>query len=73
MDSVQPSDHDILLRLDESVNGKDIGLKDTVLRLEKKLDSHFETHRKERNAIIAALGTGIASFVGLILRIFTHN
>ena len=63
----QLSDHDLLLRLDESINGDETGLKAIVQRLETKLDKHFENHKRERNAIIAALGGAfIALFIALL-------
>ena len=64
------SDHDILIRLDESINGKD-GLKDVVQRLEIKLDDHFGNHRRERNAIIAALASAIAAVAIALISILT--
>ena len=65
-ESPSPSDRELLVRLDESVNGKDTGLKDTIKRLEGKLDGHFNNHKRERNAIIFALGSAlIAIFVAV--------
>ena len=63
-------DHDILIRLDESINGKE-GVIARLSDLDKKLDKHFSNHIRERNALVAALTTGIISLTGLIYRFFT--
>ena len=66
-DSHSMSDRELLVRLDESINGEGTGLKATVQRLDEKLDAHFGNHRRERNAIIAALATAIVAIATTIL------
>jgi len=58
--------HDLLVRLDEAINGERTGLKAVVGRLETKLDGHFTNHKRERNAILAAMSTAILSLVGML-------
>ena len=59
----QDTDHDILLRLDESVNGEVTGLKALVQKVDQKLDEHFGNHKRERNAIIVALSSALIAIV----------
>ena len=64
------NDHDLLLRLDESINGEETGLKALVERLNEKLDRHFDNHKRERNGIIAAMASAIIAVVTALLALF---
>ena len=66
------TDHDLLQRLDEAINGKDSGIKDSIRRLEEKLDKHFDNHKRERSAIIVSLAAAITSLFGLIYRFIVY-